>query len=332
MGDKNIVLIADRLYTNEMDTSLSATNLEMIGDDYFYEVFSALEKIADKVTHYNNPEELIQNIEQHRKDVVFTIYGGEISRNRMALVPAVCESYKVRYAGADTYARILCQDKYLSKLYCEDFGIKTAKCQLVRKTNEIKYITSLKLPLVVKPNMEGSSIGITEKSLVYTYEDALKLTDSLLKTYNQPILIEEFISGREVSFYIIGINGHFDMFSALEIFVESNDDYLLSHLYTSDLKHKSKDIKHRIIINEISQNEIDKIKEIYWSLGKIDYMRIDCKLVNNKLHLIELTPDAHIGGHSGFVDVGKSINFRYDEILQTIIHNASTYCQFPYSN
>jgi D-alanine-D-alanine ligase len=332
MNSINIVLIADRRYTDRVDTSLTATDLEMISDDYFYDVFNALVKITPKVTHYNTPEELIQNINIHRNDVVFTIYGGEISRNRMALIPAICESSRIRYAGADTYARILCQDKYLSKLYCEDFGIKTAKGYIVRNIDELKGIYSFNLPLVVKPNMEGSSIGITEKSLINNYEDAIKLSMTLLNTYKQPVLIEEFISGKEVSFYIIGKDGHFDMLAALEIYVESDENYLYSHLYTSNLKHKSDRIRHRIITNEILQNEIGKIRDIYLSLGKIDYMRIDCKLVGNELYLIELTPDAYIGSHSGFVDIANNLNIRYEELFRLIINNALTHCQFPYSN
>ena len=88
-----------------------------------------------------------------------TIYGGEISRNRLALVPAICESMNVKFLGADVYNRIICQDKNLCKTFAKRFNILSPNSILIYDENDISLIKSLKLPLVVKPNYEGSSIG-----------------------------------------------------------------------------------------------------------------------------------------------------------------------------
>lgn len=319
----NVVLIADRLYTNEISTEFDAANLEKISDEYYYGLYEELATVNDKrVIHYQSPKELIDNAYKHKNDLIFTIYGGEKSRNRMALIPAICESYGLKYVGADTYARIICQDKYLSKIYCDRFGLKTAPSFLLENELDIYLMNDLSFPLVLKPNMEGSSIGITEESIVYNMEQASSLANRLFAVHNQPILAEEFIEGKEVSFYIVGNGGQFSLLSALEIYVDGDEEYLYKHLYSADVKHHSEHIAHRDITHMISPESIDIIKKIFISLGKMDFMRIDCRLKNNVLYLIELTPDAYIGPSSGFIDAAHTIGKTYTDLIELIIHTA----------
>lgn len=320
---KSIVLIADRLFTDEYDVSFAASNLEKIPDEYFYGLFNALCEICGhEITHYNSPRELIDNAHKHKDDIVFTVYGGEHSRNRMALIPAICESYHINFIGADTYARILCQDKYLSKVYCERFGLKTAKSFLLESINDIELVNDLCFPIILKPNMEGSSIGITEESIVMNMAQAISLAERLFSVHKQSIIAEEFIAGKEVSFYIVGKNNHYSLFSALEIYIEGDEQYFCEHLYSAEIKHHSDRIRHREITQEIRKEDIDIIKQIFTSLGKMDYMRIDCRLRHGELYLIELTPDAYIGPHSGFADIANMSGITYKELLQLVINTA----------
>lgn len=263
---------------------------------------------------------------------MFTIYGGERSRNRMALVPAICESYGLKYVGADTYARIICQDKYLSKIYCERFGLRTAPSFLLENEMDIQLMKDLSFPLVLKPNMEGSSIGITEDSIVYNMGQASTLANRLFSIHNQPILAEEFIAGKEVSFYIVGKGGQFSLLSALEIYMEGNEEYLCKHLYSAEVKHHSDSIVHRDIKYMIGLYSIEIIKKIFTSLGKMDFMRVDCRLKDGVLYLIELTPDAYIGPYSGFIDAAHTIGKNYTDLIELIIRTAYSSNQNQYAN
>lgn len=329
MSEIGIVLIADRLFTDEKDTSFSSSSLEQISDEYFYDVYNSLKAISSHITHYNTPNDFIDNIQKHKNELVFTIYGGEKSRNRMALIPSICESYHIKYCGADTYSRILCQDKYLSKLYCHDFDLKSANSYLIRDSSEICLLDNLSFPLVLKPNMEGSSIGINDKSIVTNIKNAEILIRELLDTHQQPVLAEEFIEGKEICFYIIGNDKNMEMFSALEIFLKTDESYFLTHLYTADLKHKSDDQTYRFMTDKLPKQEVCKIRNIFHSLGKMDYMRIDCRLKNNELYLIELTPDAHIGADSGFGYIADNMDLSYQDVFNSIIRTSLSYYQSP---
>src|SRR4051812_11153515 len=79
------------------------------------DVVAAAQSLGLGVHHYESPAELAEHAEQHRLDVVLSIYGGSSSRSRMAITPAVCEAFGLRFIGPDAYGRIIAQDKEISK-------------------------------------------------------------------------------------------------------------------------------------------------------------------------------------------------------------------------
>jgi len=317
----NIVLIADRVYDDDFD--LSGNELEKIGNQYFESLFNSLSKITLQLTHYNEPKDFIKNIEKHKNDIVFTVYGGCQSRNRMALIPAICESYNIKYVGADTYARIICQDKQVSKEIAKDFQIKTAKYLLIRKPENFDLISTLKLPLVVKPLYEGSSIGIDSNSLCRDYNSAKTKAITLLSQFKQPVLMEEFISGKELVGCFIGNNDKIILKEFVEVVSPENENYFLSNLFTAENKHTEKiPFIHRKICDDMLIKEMPKLIDLFLSLGKMDFMRIDGRLTDDGFYLIELTPDAYIGDDCSFADIYNSIGKSYEELLYDIINAA----------
>ena len=78
----------------------------------------------------NHPSELSARGFLDENDLVLSIYGGEISRNRMSLVPAVCEAHGISYIGPDAYGRVICQDKAVSKSLALEAGFKAPKHRL----------------------------------------------------------------------------------------------------------------------------------------------------------------------------------------------------------
>jgi len=333
LKDLSIVLVADRTYENSEDADIEGNALEMISNEYFDEVINGLTGICKSVSHYQSPKELIDNIDNHKNDLVITIYGGKESRNRMALVPAVCEAYKVRFAGADVYARIVCQDKYLSKEFAKRYNIFSPRCVVVNGEIPKTFIEELKLPLVIKPNFEGSSIGINESSKVDSYKKAFELIEKLQTQFKQPILIEEFIYGREVCICVIGTQENITMFEVVEVYFEEDEGFLFDHLYTAKEKHLSdKTTCHRCITDLLEKDQKKNIQSLFRGLGKVDYMRLDGKINSDGFILIELTPDCYLGHNSAFVAAAAKNEINYEKLLQIIIHSALESCHIPYSS
>ncbi|MFY4759775.1 hypothetical protein ACOTV0_05985 [Aliarcobacter butzleri] len=162
----NIILVADIFEHTEENINFNSTTLEKPSQKYIDDVVNALKKYSKQVFVCNSPKELNIHLLKNSVDFVMTIYGGEISRNRLALVPAICESMNVKFLGADVYNRIICQDKNLCKMFAKKFNILSPNSILVDSEDDLYLIKSLKFPLVIKPNYEGSSIGISNMNFL----------------------------------------------------------------------------------------------------------------------------------------------------------------------
>lgn len=326
-----IILVSDSI--NHMNIDINSNDLEKPSIEYERLLVEALSFCFKKVTVCRTPKELSEILKIKSIDFVITIYGGETSRNRMSLVPAICESYNIPFMGADVYARTICQDKDLAKKIVSDFGIETPKSILINDIKELELMKVLNFPLVIKPNFEGSSIGISNSSLVYNLEEAHELTEQLLHTFKQPILIEEFIGGKEVNIIVAGDNININLFEMVEDVLIDDETYFDKNLFSLENKkiHRKR-FTHRIVTHLLDEKEVVKLKKLYQSLKKIDYLRIDGKFIDNKFVFLELTSDSHLGIESSFIFALSHNNFSYKDGIKLLIDNCLKYYQTQSSN
>ena len=144
-------------------------------------------------------------------DLVFNFAEGSgISRSREARVPAVCEMLGIPYTGSDPLALAVSLDKDMTRRLAEAAGLTVPKGIVMSFPNEpydgdfaeffpVLAEAGLPLPVIAKPVCEGSSKGVRSKSLIRTAEELGPTVLALWNDYHQPILVEEFISGDEVT-------------------------------------------------------------------------------------------------------------------------------------
>lgn len=328
-----IVLVADSFTHSEENINFYSTTLEKPSIEYTNDVYNALKLYAKKVKICNSPNALNKYLLDNTVDLVMTIYGGEISRNRLALVPAICESMDVKYLGADVYNRIICQDKHLTKVFAKEFNILSAKSILIHTKDDLYLVNSLNFPLVIKPNYEGSSIGISNKNIVYNMEETEIIVYELLEIFKQPLLVEEFIGGKEVNITVVGDNKNINIFEVVEDIHINDSNFFDTNLYT--LEHKQLnygDFSHKIITDDFSLETKQDIINMYKSMGKIDYIRVDGKIYKNQFYLIELTPDPYCAMGSSFMKGILSKGYNYEQAIALLINNSLKYYQTLYSN
>jgi D-alanine-D-alanine ligase len=135
-------------------------------------------------------------------DVVFNIAEGLHGRGREAQVPALCELLGIPYSGSDATTLSLCLDKGLTKQILRSAGIDTAEWQVMTTGRE--KLKPLRYPVIVKPNAEGTSKGITSASVVTGEVSLRAAARRLVERYRQPALIEEYVSGRELTVGLLG--------------------------------------------------------------------------------------------------------------------------------
>jgi D-alanine-D-alanine ligase len=120
-------------------------------------------------------------------------------------VAGFIELLGVPYTGSPPGALEVARDKHLSKLVLEREGIATPRFLLFRNQDDQ---FSLDFPVIIKPVLEDASIGITSDSIVSDEDDLRVKVARILETYRQPVLVEEYVAGREMNAaLIIGPDG-----------------------------------------------------------------------------------------------------------------------------
>ena len=162
---------------------------------------SAIERLGHRVERIevSGPaSRTVARLEAFGPDLIFNTAEGRRGRFREAFFPALFDELGMPYTGSDAYALALTLDKQLTKLVLAQHGVATPRWQYVERPEQLQ-VNALRYPLMVKPNFEGSSKGITQDSVV---EDPLRLHEvvaAALARYPAGLLVEEFIAGRDVT-------------------------------------------------------------------------------------------------------------------------------------
>ncbi len=151
-----------------------------------------------------------------RWDAVFNICEGLKGVSREAQVPALLEAYDIPYVFSDPLTLALCLDKAMTKRVLRDAGVPTAAFALIEGEADIANI-ALEFPLFLKPVSEGSGKGVDAHSRVTDRESLARVARDLLDRFRQPVLVEEFLPGREFTVGIIGTGDSASVLGIIEI-------------------------------------------------------------------------------------------------------------------
>ncbi len=190
-------------------------------------------------------------------------------------------------------------------------------------------LSRLKYPLLIKPTYEGTSIGITQDNLIFSEDKnrIIKLINNLYENLNQPIIIEEFIGGKELSVSIIGWKDNIKTWGVVERYSEFNDNYFNNniHSFEDKLYHKIKLRNGKHLLNDYNISNLFKL--FNW-LDKVEYIRIDGKLVNDTFYCFELSHDTTLNPSGAFFTPFYYEGYNYLSVLELLIDN----CLERYNN
>jgi D-alanine-D-alanine ligase len=167
-------------------------------------VRDALESLGHVVIPFEATADLPGQFADNPVDLVFNIAEGISGRSREAAVPALCELTGIPYTGSDAATLAIALDKALSKRVLRQHGILTPEFQ-VMETGRERLSSKLTFPIIVKPNHEGSSKGVSAHASIANEESTLRgVVRDLIDRYDQPALLEDYISGREFTVGLLG--------------------------------------------------------------------------------------------------------------------------------
>ena len=299
---------------------LSRVDLEVSERKTILGIVNGIDEAGYVCKHIQDPTQLPYIAKRYPNCVVLSIWSGTENRNRRAIVPSICEAHGISYIGADPYVAMISGDKELSKTVCADFGISAPKGLLIHNEEQLDRAALLEFPVVVKPLMEGGSIGITQESKANDLDQAYDQMAKLMRHHKPPILCEEFVGGREISFCVTGSFSISHM-EAMEVRFDGEDDYFDRYLFSMhDKRSKERQKKQRFVnvTNEMPASLIAQVRALFLALGKVDYMRVDGKFTD-EFWCLELSTDPSISTVSLFAHSYFSIGKTYLDMISDIL-------------
>lgn len=330
--DKTLVLVTERKEREDPVPHFQSRDLDMLTPWQVDRLREVLEHVVEHVIEINDLNDFLIKVPDLKGHVVLPHWNGARSRNRTTHVSAICEAANVPYIGADTYVRIIANDKSLSKVFLDQAGIPYPKSVFVSLSGHAELIRGLKLPVIVKPNMEGSSIGIDQNSVQQTYEQAIAFTQDQLEHFPEGLIVEEYISGAEVSVLAVCRDSHITKWAVAERYIKEDETYLHTNVYDYSAKF---DRKWTLALRPYAAppgDFIERFEKLVKILGHVDYLRLDCRVDGQDFKAIEITPDPSLVPTSEFLG-GFDVNGTPPAaIVSEIIRNSLSAWQYRKSN
>jgi D-alanine-D-alanine ligase len=269
---------------------------------------------------------ILKDIKKNKPDVIFNfveIYK-EDSRQEMNIV-AMLELMKMPFTGAPAMALANCQSKILTKRLLNSLGIKTPRFMILKKLPR-HYRHRLKYPLILKPAYEDASVGIENESIVENVEKLKERTEYILKYFVQPVLIEEFIEGRELNVAILG-----DLDPVALPISEIDFTEMPDHLHNivsyqakwdphHEAYHKTIPICPAKLPKKIEKKAKETALKAFKAMGCRDYARVDMRLSkDNHLYVLEVNPNPDLTEGAGFMRSAEASGLSYVDTLKKII-------------
>lgn len=141
----------------------------------------------------------VARLEALNPDLIFNTAEGRHGKFREAFYPGLFDQLGIPHTGSDAYTCAVTLDKHLTKRVVEEVGVLVPKGRLILNINDLMGMETWTYPLFMKPNFEGSSKGISEKSIIQSASQLKERVQELLERYPSGILVEEFIAGKDVT-------------------------------------------------------------------------------------------------------------------------------------
>jgi D-alanine-D-alanine ligase len=269
----------------------------------------ALEDIGYNVlgiTLENTLDDIISDL--HSVDLVFLGLHGSIGEN--GTIQGFLESLGIKYTGSDPLSSAICMDKNISKIIARDSKVNTPNWEIVTSDQTLDGDNS-EFPLVIKPNDQGSTVGLT----VVHDEPELGPALNLAFNYSSSVMVEQFIEGRELTVTLIGGK-------ALPVC-----EIIPSHeLYDYECKYTSGMSKY-VCPAEIDLDLTERIQEITERLFNVlkcrHYSRADFRLDHeNNLWFLEMNTLPGMTDTSLAPMAAKAAGFSFNDLIDRIILQA----------
>jgi len=281
-----------------------------------------LTELGFEVERIGSAKSLVAALAAGRRwDLVFNIAEGLRGSGREALVPALLDAYDIPYTFSDPLVMALCLDKAACKRVVRDLGLPTPDFALVRTEKDIAAV-SLPYPVFAKPVAEGTGKGVCAASRAGDRRELAAVCRVLLKRFKQPVLVEEYLPGRE---FTVGIAGTGELARPLGVMEVSLSGQAEPGAYSYSNKANFEALVQYLPVEGPAAKESMELALGVWrGLGCRDGGRVDIRLDGaGRASFLEVNPLAGLNPVISDLPILCNMNgVSYQDLLRMIVQSA----------
>ena len=286
----------------------------------------ALRKLGHETDRIGHARQLVARlVAGDRWELVFNICEGLRGPGRESQVPAILDLYEIPYTFADPCVMAVCLQKSLTKLVVRDAGLPTPRSALVAQLADVDDVR-LRYPLFAKPVAEGTGKGITPNSRVLNADDLRVECERQLAEYRQPVLVEEYLPGREFTVGLLGTGDDAEVLGTLEIVLLQGAE---PGAYSYVNKEQCEELVRYDLVrpeHDAEVRESERVALESWrALGCRDAGRVDLRSdAQGQPQFIEANPLAGLHPfHSDLPMLATAVEMPYVELIRRIVDSAA---------
>jgi D-alanine-D-alanine ligase len=278
-------------------------------------VLNALRSRGVDAHAFDPAERSIAELAAEEFDRVFIALHGRYGED--GSLQGALEQLGIPYTGSGVMACAMGMDKITTKIIWLSKGIPTPRYATVVPGDDLdKIAADLGLPLIVKPPLEGSTIGITKVNAPEEFEAAVGLAAG----FDETVLAEEFVTGREFTVAVLGSGKHARALPIVEIVApEGNYDYQNKY-FTDDTKYHCPAQLDAALAEEIQRHAVNA----YRALGCEGWGRVDVLVRESDMRpfLLEVNTSPGMTSHSLVPMAARAVGISYEDLCIEILRSA----------
>jgi len=268
-------------------------------------------------------------LEAYAPDLVFNTAEGRRGRFREAFYPALFDELGFPYTGSDAWVLAITLDKAMTKLVLQEHGVISPRGQFVEEIAALK-LEGWRWPLIVKPNFEGSSKGITQDSIVEDRARLRTLVERQLEKFPAGVMVEEFIPGKDltVAFLEKAAPDRAGVLAPVEYVIDEGElSKRRYRIYDYDLKSVHSSAVNVRCPADFPAHVLERAQEMarraYKALGVRDLGRVDFRVADDgQVYFIEINALPSLEPGAGIYAAAALEGLHTDGVLAKVVESA----------
>ncbi|MDZ7724206.1 MAG: P1 family peptidase [candidate division KSB1 bacterium] len=328
------ITVAFNLRTDQNEESAELLTREDV--DRICSALSSLRHTVTPVEVSGRPDDVVERLLNSNPDIIFNVAEGTIGSSREAFFPGLYEQLNIPFTGGNASLLHLNLDKHLAKTVLSSKHINVPKGVLITQSSR-QLPDDLTYPLMIKPNSEGSSKGITQDSVVETHARAEQRIDQLLSRYPAGLVVEEFIEGKELSIpFLEAFPGQWLPVVEHTFDLQGGAKF---NIYDYDMKQGGNAARavHVHCPADLSEQQqaacLGLVRQVSDAMNCPDFGRVDIRLHRNgDPYFIELNPLPSLHPNASLMTAAAVMGLDFKDVLRLILRSAAKRFGIPLRN